>query len=868
MESFRRYLERRVWLGLGAALLGGCAHLCSGAVPARSVDGLAEVLGNRVGGTVDPATIAWEPSGGAWRDLVHGRGVLFLAAPEPGAPHDVFRARVQVTREGQPLRLRALRNLSRSPIGDDVGLRVRAGRAVFATVAYGDIQAVTVLDLEGTRPEDRPRSLLQQWMVAVNDYQRTASVLGLGRTDIVFDAPTSRATLRFDAPHLRIEIAGEGRTLEYDVAQRQLRAADGGDPYGARLITRSPEDKPVILWGVDTLRAEVGPAPVAWLESVLFGARDLIKRNAYSWFGSTPTDRLREVAGGEDVAPVEEDAGWPPPPLPSIWQRPEPGEGAWEPVNYAFLPQSGRVSRGEESPYFYRTFVRPDSKRPYSRLLLIAMDARRLELGVQAGYEDPEPLTGPMGTGRLPSDPEVVDRVVATFNGAFKTDHGEYGMMVDRRVLLPPVPNGATVVMDERGGTGFGNWPASAEIPTDLVSFRQNLDPLVEDGVVNPSGRYVWGWQLHGSTVMTQRSALCLTGAGHIIYAFGEELDGAVLARGLRQAGCSYAIHLDMNPGHCGFVFTDVIDLASRRYQLQKASDAMQIPADKYVYSSAKDFFYVLLRDPRPPRLEGVDWVPDPGAQPDPASIPAVFAGTLRVGGLEVELQSFAPQRFTWRIRAGDKEPQADDRPPMKTTLAPTERERAVAAIGCGHTTPEAGLGISFHQSPSIPLRSDSATLVVNGSGEMEIIPPVVELRLQPGDEAVQLPLLADEGELLPRGREPGPMRRRGALCITEAGRLLVARVEHDTAAPAVAALLRAGCRRVVELERGSHHAAFVHRGGTSTPPVGRYPVTVLYALSRPMPPRAYRWRPPGSGASTHPSTPDVSRDRALRQLR
>ena len=72
------------------------------------------------------------------------------------------------------------------------------------------------------------------------------------------------------------------------------------------------------------------------------------------------------------------------------------------------------------------------------------------------------------------------------------------------------------------------------------------------------------------------------------------------LARGLRQAGCSYAIHLDMNAGHCGFVFTDVVDLVERRYQLQKASDAMQISADKYVYSSAKDFFYVMVRDPVP----------------------------------------------------------------------------------------------------------------------------------------------------------------------------------------------------------------------------------------------------------------------------
>ena len=52
----------------------------------------------------------------------------------------------------------------------------------------------------------------------------------------------------------------------------------------------------------------------------------------------------------------------------------------------------------------------------------------------------------------------VVERVVATFNGAFKTTHGKYGMMVDRRVLLPPVPGAATITVTEDRETGIGSW--------------------------------------------------------------------------------------------------------------------------------------------------------------------------------------------------------------------------------------------------------------------------------------------------------------------------------------------------------------------------------------------------------------------------
>jgi len=54
---------------------------------------------------------------------------------------------------------------------------------------------------------------------------------------------------------------------------------------------------------------------------------------------------------------------------------------------------------------------------------------------MQAGYEDPKPNTGSPGEGTF-RRPAVYSRVVGTFNGAFKTQHGAYGMMVNKRVLL------------------------------------------------------------------------------------------------------------------------------------------------------------------------------------------------------------------------------------------------------------------------------------------------------------------------------------------------------------------------------------------------------------------------------------------------
>ena len=64
----------------------------------------------------------------------------------------------------------------------------------------------------------------------------------------------------------------------------------------------------------------------------------------------------------------------------------------------------------------------------------------------------------------------------------------------------------------------------------------------------------------------------------------------------------------------------------------------------------------------------------------------------------------------------------------------------------------------------------------------------------------------------------------------------------------------------MVELDRGSHHPAFVHRAGGSAPPLASYETTVLYALGRPMLPRAFRWKPDGAAPSTKVTSYDVGR--------
>ena len=616
---------------------------------------------------------------------------------------------------------------------------------------------------------------------------------------------------------------------------------------------------------MDTVRHEVGPEPIAWLENKVFGARDVFRRTTYNLFSSSDQGVLRadpelavpaiDASGLEEGKPI-----WPPPPIPSLWKEKRPGEGVWRPVKYPFLkPLPGaREAERQPKPYFYETFFRPDPKRPYAEALVIAMDMRQLELGMQAGFEDPKPLTGPPGDGRLPRDEQLVERVVATFNGAFKTTHGKYGMMVDRRVLVPPVKGAATVMITETGDVGLGSWPQTRQIPEDMVSFRQNLDPLVEDGVANPTGRYVWGWQLQGTGVMTQRTAMCVTPAGHLYYVWAQEIDGPTLGRALRQAGCSYGVHLDMNPGHCGFVYADIVNLDKGQFTLKRAHEEMTIAPDKYVRWSSKDFFYVMVRDPVPRDPSGIRWTVSAGTQPPPAWMPGLFDGKLTVGNLQVSLISFEKGRVDWKVRAGANEPTTHGAPLKKLELSGDDKFRVLASVGLGHTTEATRYGIAFEEKPSLALRSVYATLIIDPDGALQIEPPGRGVVLGPGQEAVQLPLLAEDGKLTEHARDHGAMRHRGALCVTRDGRAVVAQARHDSSGPVASALLRVGCKRVVELDRGSRHPSFVHRAGTPTPPVGGYETSVLYALGRRMKSHAYRWKAEGATPSTKPTGFDV----------
>ena len=862
----------RAWVGgrgrlslLCAALGGVFAGCCGAPAPGRDLDALARALSASAhAGPVATGDVRWTPSAGALSDLVIGRWVLFLARPDGEETRDVWRARVHTTPDGSVLGVDDAVDLTNTPLGDDHELVVRGEHAAFATRAYGQEQSVIALDLAGEEAQGAAK-VEDRAMAAVTNFQQTGSPDGIGRVEITLQAPAAALGLALGSAGLEIALYDEprgaamprpqarsepSRIARVDLARGELAASVSG----VRAETSMHLPKRFSHWAVDTLRAVpwIGPAPIAWLEDQALAARDVYRRAIFHAAG----DSTDVVASAEPLPPAldtsaasVEEAHWPPARIVTIWKEPEAGEGEWSAPDIPWMRKVAGVTEGAPSA-FYRTFLRPDEERPYAKVLLVAMDTRQLDLDMEAGVEDPEPLTGPHGSGRIPRDPEVYRRVAAAFNGAFKTEHGHYGMMVHKRVLLPPVPAAATVMVLDDGRVGFGTWGMDRKVggivgvdDAAIVSFRQNLEALIDRGQVNPSGRNLWGFTLPGKGAQTERTGLCVTTSGHILYAWGDDVSATALAKAMKMGGCDYAIHLDMNPYHTGFLFTSIDDLATKRYRSQLLTTAMSIPVERYIQYAPKDFFYVMVRDVSPPPVEGAaGWEPDGGSQPPPHWMPGVWK--THVDGPEgsVDLLDVEAQRAAWIVRAGAAESPAAA--PLRE-LTGDDSRRVLLAAGAGVAPDRRPAGLATAGRLAVPVRGgdDSGVLLVGDDGRMRLLraseaPSVLSGR----SELLELPIALWDGQVLASARVGGPVEPRALIGMTPSGRVLLARGSVGRDATLAEVLGRAGCTRALVLDRGTRATALLDRAGTPSPPRGRYDQTVLYAVARALPGRAFRF--------------------------
>lgn len=645
VRSFVGEFARRRWKVACAALvivvaatLIGSQSADEGSVPSS----LAAVLRPQ-GLELDPQSLLFlsEPKG----PLI-GRPAMFLAHGRKELP-DLYYAEVRVAGASTVLGVSWLTDLTRTSSAAEQR-PVRVGRHVlYASTVGGRVDAVVELDLHG-----EPAGVTAGWPARarlqnqITNLQETGRAAGFGRIRYAFDKP---------AEHVDVSVEGGRFIVRADGARLVIDPHRAKPVEGADRVDVEPMEKGepgTLTWLVDTVRdlSFVGPKPIAWLEHQVYSAKDWATRAWFNVAGQTnaaETEAEVAEAYGYSVAETrrrlaltapDPETGWPPPNLHPVLDKRVRGEGKW-----MALTDDPFVGAYPNAPApFYQTFLRVDPDRLYERVYLVAFDPRQVQLRIMSGTEEPVSATGATAPGQVPRDPNVIGRLVGAFNGGFQAMHGEFGMMSDGKVYLPPKPWAATVAVFDDGQVAMGSWLpppkkvtsyleqwALEQIPDDMVEFRQNLTSVIEDGQYNPWQRWYWGAAPIDADEQTYiaRSGLCLTREGFLIYFWGDSMGPKQLGDVMRAARCVRGMHLDMNTPHTGFEFYNIHrtenpfpplghplndaewqgpvprapGFVARTRLLVRNMDPMRFP--RYIQRDPRDFFYLTLK----PVLPGPD---------------------------------------------------------------------------------------------------------------------------------------------------------------------------------------------------------------------------------------------------------------------
>lgn len=535
-------------------------------------------------------------------------------------PTDVFVVETRVSPEGHLIELTDVFNVSDTSAATERGLIVSGDRAAWLIGADNAIASVQFVDLRAEpRPVGRNWTGISRLQNAITNLQETGQMQGFGRRSFKLDPPAYKVVLGFSNNALLIDADSHRIRVQSDPPQ-----ALAANPWLKEQT--APKGRPgnLVTWAVDRVRALpwFGDDRMQWLKAVAFDGVDHFNQIVGTVTGDDGSETVKEELGDLFTAKAAEttdpETGWPPAPMEPMLSPPLKGEGKWSSTDQdPFILKNP----GASSPFVF-SFIRSDRKRIYSQVFVTLWDPRQVELHAMSGTVEPKSATGETGPGMVPRTPAVMGRILGGFNGGFQAIHGEFGMMAEKVLYLPPKPFGATVAELSDGSTAFGTWPEEAPVPDNIVSFRQNMTALLQDSVINPYKRHWWGGVPPGWTeeARTVRSALCMTKEGFIGYFYGSSVDPDVLALAMQRARCSYGLHLDMNPGHTGLEYYragPAGTLPKLTRQLDDVSEArgpvpgmagwefmgrrmirlmalMNFP--RYINTEQRDFFYLTLR--------------------------------------------------------------------------------------------------------------------------------------------------------------------------------------------------------------------------------------------------------------------------------
>ena len=520
-----------------------------------------------------------------------GRQIVFAAYSAEDRNRDVFSARAQFDVRGHLIGLTDLANLTGTADGDETQVTVSSTgkRLAYGTRVGNRFQLVTALALDGT-----------------------------DRLVLALSNPSSDLSLAWESDSLLAIRPAGGTVVRLDAAAATMQPADAP----VRLLVQTPGELPWLPRLVNTVREHpwVGPEKIAFLENLYFFLVDVWQRATYrSPAEPSPTEPADAVARPEST--------------PSHTAVPSaglvtPGTTPTSAATAAATPTRVSTPSGMDKRMAFmppelglpHRSVYPDRNRPFAKAEVITIDPARFDLHLVGGTWEPRSTTGIVGTGVIPDDEATRRDLVAAFNGGWAAMHGHYGMMIDRQVFLPAREGIATLAWYTDGSLRLGVWGRNIQPSPDIVSFRQNCLPLIENGSISPElGKLsLWGLSVSDEAVI-YRSGLGQTRDGKLIYVAGNALSALTLAQVLYDAGAYNAMQLDIDDFHVAFITYQQVLGKDGKVQVvgTKLRQDMQGFDGLFLKPFALDFFYLTRK-----AVPGAPAVPTSSPTSTPLSTP------------------------------------------------------------------------------------------------------------------------------------------------------------------------------------------------------------------------------------------------------
>ncbi len=291
-----------------------------------------------------------------------------------------------------------------------------------------------------------------------------------------------------------------------------------------------------------------------------------------------------------------------------------------------------------------------DSVEASSLVNLVAFDLSQFEVHYALGTDNPRlGWSGRAPRGNLPgpdgidgsgplvtngmANPALLPRIVATFAGGFKREHGafkwgdlaqvhhgsHYGFIEQGTIFSKLQPGLSTLYMLDDGSVHMETWTAESDrLLPHIQSARQNGVPLVElngKGAPMP-GRFVPNWgagNWSGSAdakLRTLRAGACIVQSGgkqYLVHAVFSTATPSAMALTFQAYGCRYAMLLDMNALEHAYLALYVRsgDKLVVEHPINGMMDIDRGASGKLVprfvgYPDNRDFFYLTRRKTTP----------------------------------------------------------------------------------------------------------------------------------------------------------------------------------------------------------------------------------------------------------------------------